>query len=138
MQAADDEAQVAGCPTSALRVQPPISRVQWWPWALVVLWMAMIFYFSAQPSYTLPNFGEPDTLIKKGAHVTEYAILAWLIQRARGDKRAWWQTWLMAVAYAATDEFHQRFVPGRMPRLTDVMIDSVGAAIGVALALWRG
>jgi VanZ family protein len=109
-------------------------------WALVILWMGVIFWFSAQPSYALPNFGAPDILIKKGAHVTEYAILGWLIQRARGAgdaRRVWWQSWLMAVIYAATDEFHQSFTPGRMPRVTDVMIDSVGVTIGVAIAVWR-
>jgi VanZ family protein len=109
-------------------------------WALVIVWMGVIFWFSAQPNYALPNFGAPDTLIKKSAHVAEYAILGWLIQRARGARdarRAWWQSWLTAVIYAATDEFHQSFTPGRMPRVTDVMIDSFGAAIGVALAAWR-
>ena len=110
----------------------------WGRWALVVLWMAVIFVFSAQPSTELPNYGVWDFVVKKGAHVTEYAILGWLIQRARGARHAWWQSWLMAVAYAATDEFHQSFVPGRTLRLTDVMIDSVGAAMGTAIAIWRG
>jgi VanZ family protein len=44
---------------------------------------------------------------------------------------------LIAVIYAATDEFHQSFSPGRHPRATDVLIDSLGAAIGAALAAWR-
>jgi len=115
-----------------------VSKRQWVRWALVVVWMGVIFWFSAQPSYALPNFGAPDTLIKKTAHVTEYAILSWLIQNARGERRTWWQAWVTAVLYAATDEFHQLFVPGRASRVTDVMIDSVGAAIGTAIAMWRG
>jgi VanZ family protein len=106
-------------------------------WSFVVLWMGVIFWFSAQPNYALPNFGAPDTLIKKGAHITEYAILGWLIQRARGDRRAWWQSLLFATLYAATDEFHQSFTPGRNARVTDAMIDSAGVAIGVAIAAWR-
>ena len=36
----------------------------------------------------------------------------------------------MGSAYAATDEFHQLFVPGRSGQMTDVMIDSVGCLIG--------
>jgi len=97
-------------------------------WVLVAVWMGVIFWFSAQPDTTL-DFGQPEFL-SKAVHVVEYAILGWLIQRARGDKRAWWQSWLIAVLYAATDEFHQSFTPGRTSRVTDVMIDSVGAAIG--------
>ena len=106
-------------------------------WALVVGWMGVIFYFSSRPDYSLPDYGAWDWIAKKGAHLAEYAILGWLIQWARGHKRAGWQSWLMAVAYAATDEFHQSFVPGRKPAVADVTIDAVGAAIGVALAAWR-
>ena len=102
--------------------------------------MGVIFWFSALPNYALPDLGAPDTLIKKGAHIAEYAILGWLIQRAHGARdarRTWWLPWLLAVAYAAIDEFHQSYTPGRNPRMTDVMIDSFGAAIGVGLAVWR-
>jgi VanZ family protein len=106
-------------------------------WALVVAWMGVIFYFSSRPGYSLPDYGAWDWIAKKGAHIAEYAILGWLMQWARGHKRAWWQSWLMAVAYAATDEFHQSFVPGRKPAVADVTIDAVGAAIGMAVAAWR-
>ena len=105
-------------------------------WALVAAWMGVIFYFSSRPDYSLPNYGAWDSVAKKGAHVAEYAILGWLIQRARGYKRAWWLSWLLAVMYAATDEFHQSFVPGRNPAVADVTIDAVGAAIGIAAATW--
>ncbi len=118
MQVAGNRAQVAG----------RIGR-----WVLVAVWMGVIFWFSAQPNSAL-DFGQ-DALIGKVAHVAEYAILGWLIQRARGDKRAWWQSWLVAILYAATDEFHQSFSPGRHPRVTDVMIDAVGAGIGLVVAI---
>ncbi len=98
--------------------------------------MAVIFWFSAQPKTSL-NFGQPEYL-SKAAHLAEYAVLGWLIQRARGDKRAWWQSWLIAILYAATDEFHQSFTPGRTPRVTDVMIDAVGAGVGLIMALRGG
>ena len=104
---------------------------------MVVAWMGVIFAFSARPDYSLPHYGVWDWIIKKGAHVTEYAVLGWLVQRALGQRRAWWLSWLVAVAYAATDEFHQSFVPGRRPAAADVMIDAVGAAIGAAVAAWR-
>ena len=107
-------------------------------WAVVILWMGVIFWFSAQPKDAL-RFGQ-STLVSKLAHVIEYAIQAWLIQWARGGRnrqRVEWLSWLIAVLYAATDEFHQSFTPGRTPSVTDVMIDSFGAAIGVGLAVWR-
>ncbi len=106
-------------------------------WALAVAWMGLIFWFSAQPKGDLPDYGGLDLLVKKTAHVAEYAVLGWLIQRARGSGGSWWQPWLIAIAYAATDEFHQLFVPGRGARVVDVMIDSAGAAMGLALAVWR-
>jgi VanZ family protein len=100
--------------------------------------MGVIFWFSAQPKEAL-NFGQ-STLVSKLAHVTEYAILGWLIQQARSGcnmQRVGWQSWLIAVLYAVTDEFHQSFTPGRTPAVTDMMIDSFGAAMGVGLAVWR-
>jgi VanZ family protein len=104
-------------------------------WALAIVWMGVIFAISAQPK-SVVDLGQP-VLISKLAHVTEYAILGWLIQRARGKKCAWWQSLLIATVYAATDEFHQSFVPGRNPRVTDVMIDAAGAAIGLAISIRR-
>jgi VanZ family protein len=107
-------------------------------WSFVVLWMGVIFWFSAQPKAAL-DLGQ-STLVSKLAHVTEYAILGWLIQWARGGRnrqRVGWLSWLIAVLYAVTDEYHQSFTPGRTPAVTDVIIDSLGAAIGVGLAVWR-
>ena len=39
--------------------------------------------------------------------------------------------WLIAAGYAATDEFHQLFVPGRSGQISDVLLDSAGALAGV-------
>ena len=49
-----------------------------------------------------------------------------------------WLSWLLAVLYAATDEFHQSFTPGRHPSLVDILFfDGGGAAAGLgALAAW--
>jgi len=41
-----------------------------------------------------------------------------------------------SVLYAASDEFHQSFVPGRSCRLLDVLFDATGAAIALGL-IWR-
>lgn len=76
--------------------------------------------------------------LRKSAHVIEYAILGALMLRAlrRGKPVVRWMlaaAWLLCTCYAATDEFHQIFVPGRTPKVTDVMIDSVGAALGIGM-----
>ena len=83
--------------------------------------------------------------IRKCAHATEYAILALLLWRAirkpvRNDPRPW--HWgqalgvvLLVLLYAASDEFHQRFVPGRDASIRDVMIDTSGGILGL-LVLW--
>ena len=82
---------------------------------------------------------------RKCAHETEYAAFAVLLWRARNKpsrkNRVVWR-WsearfvvLLAMAYAATDEFHQAFVPSRESSVVDVMIDSCGASLGL-LALW--
>lgn len=79
-----------------------------------------------------------DHPIRKTAHATEYAVLGMLIFGAYvdGKKRNGYKVlvpWLGAALYAATDEFHQLFVPGRSGQVTDVMIDSAGAAVGVVV-----
>ena len=90
-------------------------------------------------------------LVRKCAHVTEFAILALLVWRALRASatpraRAWsWglarNVWLVAVLYAASDELHQWFVPDRQASGWDVLIDSSGAAAGLiglwALGCWR-
>ncbi len=52
----------------------------------------------------------------------------------------WWLALLLALIYAASDEFHQSFVPGRHPSWVDVLgFDGGGALIALGLAyFWRG
>jgi VanZ family protein len=77
-------------------------------------------------------------LERKGAHVFEYAVLAWLayrffaVQYPRETHR-----WLVMLtlafvfAYGALDEVHQLFIFGRGARLTDVMIDGIGGGLAL-------
>ncbi len=45
---------------------------------------------------------------------------------------------VLAGLYGATDEFHQSFILGRGSTALDVLIDSVGATLGVLAGLaWR-
>jgi VanZ family protein len=106
--------------------------------------MALIFALSAQPS--LPEVPRPawDLLLKKGAHMGAYAILLLLLWRAfsRQTQCAWplGTAFLLTVLYAASDEFHQTFVPDRNGWIGDVLVDAVGAllgVLGVSLAIRR-
>jgi VanZ family protein len=96
--------------------------------------MMLIFGFSSIPSREMPSFGPLDFLFKKFGHAFGYGLLALAYQRGLGGNRPR-LAWLMAVAFAATDEFHQSFVPGRNPSPVDVLLfDNLGALAG----LWAG
>ena len=81
--------------------------------------------------------------VRKAGHMCGYAVLTVLVWRASngpdlGRVRPWparlaWTTWGLAVAYAASDEFHQSFVPSREGSPRDVAIDAAGAALAVGL-----
>jgi VanZ family protein len=94
--------------------------------------MALIFTLSSVPGSSVPGrFGSL-------AHFVEYAVLGALVTFAVGLK--WSRAPLFAVvfsaAYAVTDEFHQSFVPGRVPDPMDLLVDIAGATVGAALAWW--
>lgn len=100
--------------------------------------MGVIFALSAQPS--LPHAPDEllDLALKKVAHFGEYAILGALLWRAISGRLSGFPARLLVgVAlgslYAATDEIHQSFVPGRQPAFSDLLIDSVGTAAGLAV-----
>ncbi|MEY8390914.1 VanZ family protein [Lachnospiraceae bacterium 45-W7] len=137
---------------------------------IVIVWMAVIFAFSAQParqssktsqsvSYKIAEWqsrlsGRQKTkeeltaqaqamqlIIRKGAHMGEYAFLAFLLcvhlscYGVNRRKMALLSLGLTA-CYAASDEIHQLFVPGRAGRLTDVCIDTAGGILGTVFFLF--
>jgi VanZ family protein len=77
--------------------------------------------------------------VRKAGHVVEYAILGVLLFRAiRGEQTGWKWQWaisaiIIAGLYAATDEWHQSFVPSRTPSVWDVLIDTTGATLAQVL-----
>src|SRR5262245_17387971 len=90
-------------------------------WFPVAAWAGFIFYLSSIPGLNT-GWGVWDTILRKGAHVTEYGILTLLLLRAirhsfsslsrRGVAAA---GALTAILYAISDEIHQSFVPRRGP-----------------------
>lgn len=129
---------------------------RWWPalvWALVISGFST-HVFTAENTgsviipvlhWIFPGFS-PQTLsvihfgIRKCAHFTEYFILSWLILRGLrgGNKVAKIQWALLTIAlvfgYAALDEFHQSFVPGRTASFRDVLIDTSGGIAAQVVA----
>jgi VanZ family protein len=97
----------------------------------VVAWAAVIFAFSSIP-HLGTGLGTWDTVLRKGAHVMEYAVLGVLLYRALGREAA---ALAAGIAYAATDELHQYFVRGRHASPVDVAIDAVGVALGMLVWL---
>jgi len=100
-------------------------------WLPVFAWAAVIFAFSSIPSLS-SGLGEWDTVLRKGAHITEYAILGALLYRALGVEAL---ALAIGIAYAATDELHQHFVRGRHASPIDVAIDAVGLSLGMLVWL---
>jgi VanZ family protein len=103
--------------------------------------MGLIFFLSAQPDLS-SGLGAWDVLLRKLAHAGVYAVLTLLWWRAlrdihaahpAADHRPAAAAWLIAIAYSATDEWHQTFVTGRHGSPADVLIDAAGAS---AAALW--
>jgi VanZ family protein len=96
-------------------------------WLPVVVWAAVIFAFSSVPSLGT-DLGTWDTVLRKLAHLAEYAVLGALL--ARATRRAGTAVALAAL-YAVTDEVHQLFVEGRHGSPLDVGIDTLGAIAGI-------
>ena len=108
-------------------------------WAPVVAYMAAIFYVSSLPQPVVPPGGD------KPWHLLAYLGLGVVTVRAvAGGLSASidWRTAVVAIAiavgYAATDEFHQMFVPGRSADVNDLLADTVGVVLGTGLCwAWR-
>jgi VanZ family protein len=99
-------------------------------WLPVVVWALLIFTFSSIPSLS-SGLGTADTVLRKAAHMCEYAMLAVLLFRALGDELL---AFFGTLLYAASDELHQTFVRGRHGSPVDAGIDAIGAFVG--LTVW--
>ena len=125
----------------------------------MIIWMIFIFIMSntnGNDSSSQSNFFaniilqfiniDKETLtflIRKLAHMSEYAILAlftyYALIKIAFNKRIIFQiTFLISFLYACSNEFHQLFISGRSGQFTDVLIDSTGCLIMLLfLYLWQ-
>ena len=128
-------------------------------WVPVLVWLGLIFIGSTDlmsaehtsriigpilrwlhPTISLAGIAKVQFIVRKAAHVSEYAVLSALIFRA--FVRTVWVGRLMlsaavvlllCAAYAASDEFHQSFVPSRTASMRDVLIDIGGVILGMMI-----
>ena len=81
-----------------------------------------------------------EKVIRKIAHYSIYTLVGILLMALMStykikelDRIA--ISMIIGVIYAATDEIHQAFVPGRGPLVTDVILDSIGVLTGICIVL---
>ncbi len=140
-----------------LEMETRPTRERIWRYAPLIVWMFFISFastgeFSAINTsrivrplllWLFPDLSEERIslahfLLRKAAHITEYAVLGWLAARAFiGSshellRRRWFLvSLLLTVFHALLDEYHQSFVPSRSGSLYDSGIDIAGGLIGV-------
>ena len=123
-------------------------------WLPVLAWMVFIFVGSTDllsaehtsrfirpflrwfaPDISDATIASIQLVVRKCAHLTEYAILAALLSRALRvhRERVFVLAFLLSATYAALDEFHQSFVATRTASAWDGAIDCVGVLIGLML-----
>lgn len=111
-------------------------------WLLAAVWMGGIFYLSHQSAPYGVTVSSGGSAV---AHISLYLALAvllfWALAGGVSDRMAT-PDWVLAsvafgitVLYGVSDEVHQAFVTGRTASEADVVLDMLGAAIGVAMAL---
>ena len=97
------------------------------------------FLLWLKPGMSPPAIWTILVVARKCAHVTEYAVLAFLLWRAFGNIQVLRTKTLMVFGavllgcalFAASDEFHQTFVKSRTPSVRDVLLDVTGALLGL-------
>lgn len=126
-------------------------------WLPVILWLALMSFGSSdflsaqhtsriitpflhwlKPDISPATVAEIHLLLRKAAHVTEYAILSGLLFRAlRGTIAGFWRRAAVAIIpaliFAPLDEWHQSWVPSRTSSPWDVLIDYGGAFLGIVI-----
>ena len=78
-------------------------------------------------------------LARKSAHVFIFTVLGFLLRICleswfSGKKRLLLSAFLIGAVYAASDEVHQLFVPGRTGSVQDILLDCGGVILGVLIA----
>lgn len=108
---------------------------------LAVLYALILIAVSSLPGFKLPNLTKGN--LDKALHAAEYAILGYLVARGWGPFRGGlrmaareWLPFVILLLFAAADEYHQAWIPGRFAEWSDWLADVSGILIGYALGAW--
>ncbi len=108
----------------------------------LLAWAFTIFVLSSLPQ--IAHVPLPYQLDKL-AHAIVYGVLAWTAYRAIYHQ-SWWNVGVrralilavvFATVYGLSDEFHQSYVPGRVPSWLDLGADVVGAVVAAGFIAWQ-
>ena len=110
-------------------------------WLPVIICAILIFYLSSLTGEDIPGLFIGQDII---GHLAEYIIFALLLSRALKvsnpklsyNKRILWVC-VIAIIYAASDEFHQSFVAGRNSSSFDLFLDAMGSLTGGLVYRWQ-
>lgn len=102
----------------------------------VIIFSIAIFYFSHQsrPPDTLPKFEHSDKLMHFIAYFLYGLALQFSFSKIRKKSRYIFLTILIGALYAASDEFHQSFIPGREADIFDWLADFLGIIASLAFS----
>lgn len=110
-------------------------------WILPLSVAAAIVWLSGQPGY--PFDVSLPAPFDKVAHLAAFAVLAASSEIALRRTnpalpfgRRFLVLFIAVAVFAASDELHQRFVPGRSCDFYDWMADAIGGGLGLVLAAW--
>jgi VanZ family protein len=129
---------------------------------LTIIWIIVIYFFTELPSFngqstaavinktvvaneithhvvssstgSLITLNELNILFRKSAHIFVFGVLAFLFFKCLDFRRySYLLAWFFTVIYAAFDEWHQSFIPGRVAAIKDVLFDSIGALVALLI-----
>ena len=131
-------------------------------WLPVLIWLCVIFVGSTdvlsaeqtsrfvepflrwlKPDISFETLAQIHFFARKLGHIFEYALLAiflWRALRSGANLRVKMSilvvvVWFVCAIFAATDEFHQSFIPSRTASPSDVMVDICGALVGLGICM---
>ena len=118
-----------------------------WRWIITLILAAIVVALSISPGVAQSGDNifvwvivRTPTLIQKIMHVATYATLAiswmWTLQSIESRAIQISLTIVATVGLGAVLEWHQTHVPGRFGTVFDVVLNAIGAAVGLALALF--
>ena len=108
----------------------------------VIRWLLERFDKTFPALSPVEQFAEIEAwsfVVRKLAHFLVFAVLGFLSAAASsvdlGAKEAFLMALAIGIVYAASDEIHQAFVPGRACQFRDVLIDSSGVLLGAGFLI---